>query len=112
MSPARFFVSELRLVLGRRRNQVLLVILALVPLLVKSERQSGKPASDPASAAPWPKRRPRRGAPPRAGPDKREGIILLRCHPFAAHAGLQTRPQPRAFSHLAESRGIPFRCEQ
>jgi peptidoglycan/xylan/chitin deacetylase (PgdA/CDA1 family) len=34
---------------------------ALVPLLGKSERQSGKPASDPASAAPWPKCRPRRG---------------------------------------------------
>jgi ABC-2 type transport system permease protein len=34
MSRARFLRSELRMVLGRRRNQVLLVILALVPVLI------------------------------------------------------------------------------
>jgi ABC-2 type transport system permease protein len=34
MSPVRFLRSELRMVLGRRRNQVLLAILALVPVLI------------------------------------------------------------------------------
>jgi ABC-2 type transport system permease protein len=34
MSPARFLRSELRMVLGRRRNQVLLVILGCVPVLI------------------------------------------------------------------------------
>jgi ABC-2 type transport system permease protein len=34
MSPARFLRSELRLVFGRRRNQALLAVLAVVPVLI------------------------------------------------------------------------------
>jgi ABC-2 type transport system permease protein len=46
MSPARFLRAELRMVLGRRRNQVLLVILAFVPVLIGvAVKASGQDAS-------------------------------------------------------------------
>ena len=43
MSPARFLRSELRLVFGRRRNVVLLLILAVVPVLIAVAVKASRP---------------------------------------------------------------------